>query len=100
MTPEEFFTIRWAAHNKKESDPDLHLTLSEDEMDMIEECISDYAKQESIAFDIWKVDNGWTKYHNKNYQITYLGYNTKLEPVEYSTEQLYSLYQQSKPKAQ
>lgn len=49
-----------------------------------------------IAFDIWRVNNGWIRCSNAKHQITYFGVNNRLEKITYTTEQLYELFTQSK----
>ncbi len=49
-----------------------------------------------IAFDIWRVNNGWIRCSNAKHQITYFGVNNRLEKITYTTEQLYDLFTQSK----
>lgn len=56
-TKEEILGKLWIALNKRESDPEMHLYLSPDEMDMIYEAMDEYAKQVSIEFTEWKDKN-------------------------------------------
>jgi len=43
MDAEIFFNKRWIEHNKKESDPDMHLSLSAEELELIETTIVDFS---------------------------------------------------------
>lgn len=54
--------------------------------------LDQYAKERVICFDRWRIEMGWIKFTNDKYQPVYHGYNQKLKPVSYTTEQLYQQY--------
>lgn len=62
----------------------------------IHEAMEELSKIVVIAFDIWRVNNGWIRCSNAKHQITYFGVNNRLEKITYTTEQLYELFTQSK----
>ena len=62
----------------------------------IHEAMDELSKIVVIAFDIWRVNNGWIRCSNAKHQITYFGVNNRLEKITYTTEQLYELFTQSK----
>ena len=64
--------------------------------DKVFKAMDELSKIVAIAFDIWRVNNGWIRCSNAKHQITYFGVNNRLEKITYTTEQLYDLFTQSK----
>lgn len=62
--------------------------------------MSEYAKQESIAFAEWQVNNGWewsTSHRFKTGEVRWFVVEDFKAPSEYiTTEQLYNIFTQSK----
>mgnify|MGYP001600527167 CR=1 FL=1 len=63
------------------------------EIGSVYEAMDTYAKQETIAFAEWASENGWDKHVKENEWYNRMGYVT-----EYTTEQLYDTFLQSKSK--
>ncbi len=94
---EEIFRNNWIAHNKKEKDEEMQLSLSEDEMELVYNSMEEYANQEkqigAIAFRNWIIESRYFYDFEKKIHIAaWDGYS------EYTTEQLYNLFLQANQK--
>lgn len=83
------------SHNQMVKDR-LNLEIKNNEHDYALSAMDELSKIVVIAFDIWRVNNGWIRCSNAKHQITYFGVNNRLEKITYTTEQLYELFTQSK----
>ena len=60
----------WVALNKREGDPEMHLYLSPDEIDMVHNAMDEWAeiksRERAIAMCQWATHNDWTYLPSKD----------------------------------
>ena len=87
-TKEAILDKLWVALNNRESDPEMQLYLSPDEIDMVHEAMEEYARNRSIEFGAWLSQN----YYMDQEGFYHHDYQNKMH---YTAFQLYELFSHS-----